>query len=187
MITDNQFPYHVYGAQQDSGTVVVPSRTNHHEIDARDWYTVSAGEAGYIAVDPKNHNIVYAGNTAGSLARFDKRTWQAQNITPGRARSFGNPSTRNTAFRGRRRWSSRRPNPSTLYFGAQVLLKTIDGGLQLAGDLRRPDRRYAQGQDAGGRSGHHGQRARGGLRCDLHDRPFAAARRHGVGAAAIPA
>jgi photosystem II stability/assembly factor-like uncharacterized protein len=138
VVTDNQFPYHVYGAQQDSGTVVVPSATNHHTIDARDWYTVSAGEAGYIAVDPKNHNIVYAGNTAGSLARFDKRTGEAQNITPWPLRTFGNPSIAKYRFPWTPPLVFSPMEPGTLYFGSQVMLKTTDGGLnwqEISGDL----------------------------------------------------
>jgi photosystem II stability/assembly factor-like uncharacterized protein len=138
VVTDNQFHYHVYGAQQDSGTIVVPSATNHHEIDGRDWYTVSNGEAGYIAVDPKNHNIVYAGNTAGSLARYDKRTGESQNIAPWPVRGFGNPSTAKYRFPWTPPLVFSPAEPGTLYFGAQVLLKTTDGGLnwqEISGDL----------------------------------------------------
>jgi photosystem II stability/assembly factor-like uncharacterized protein len=138
VVTDNQFPYHVYGAQQDSGTVALPSRTNHHEIDGRDWYTVSQGEAGYLAVDPKNHNIVYAGNTAGSLARFDKRTGESQNISPSPGRGGFNPSTAKYRFPWTPPLVFSAVEPDTLYFGAQVLLKTVDGGLhwqEISGDL----------------------------------------------------
>ena len=67
VITDNQWPYHVYGSQQDSGTAMLPSRTNHGMIDARDWYSVGGAESGYIAVDPKDPNIDYVSNTNGSL------------------------------------------------------------------------------------------------------------------------
>ncbi|MCU1233877.1 MAG: hypothetical protein JWP63_1844 [Candidatus Solibacter sp.] len=136
--TDNQFPYHVYGAQQDSGSIALPSATNHHTIDARDWYTVSAGEAGYVAVDPKNHNIVYCGNTAGSLARYDKRTGEAQNITPWPLRSLGNPSVAKYRFPWTPPLVFSPTEPNTLYFAAQVLLKTTDGGLhwqEISGDL----------------------------------------------------
>ncbi len=136
--TDNQFPYHVYGAQQDSGTAALPSRTNHQEIDARDFYTVSGGEAGYVAVDPKNHNIVYAGNTAGSLARFDKRTGEAHNISPSPGRGGFNPSTAKYRFPWTPPLVFSPTEPNTLYFGAQVLLKTLDGGItwqEISGDL----------------------------------------------------
>src|SRR6185369_2705338 len=67
----------------------IPSRTNHGMIDARDWYSVGGAESGYIAVDPKNPNILYVNNTNGALARFDKRTGQSQNITPWPVAGFG--------------------------------------------------------------------------------------------------
>src|SRR5262249_21982464 len=86
---DNQFPYNVYASQQDSGTVVVPSRTNHGQITEYDRYSVGGAESGYIAHDPKDPNIVYVSNTNGSLARFDKRTAQGQNITPWPVPGFG--------------------------------------------------------------------------------------------------
>ena len=140
VVTDNQFPYHVYGSQQDSGTAAIPSRTNHGQIDARDWYSVGGAESGYIAVDPKNHNIVYVGNTGGSLARFDKRTGQSQNITPWPVRggSFGSISTQKYRFPWTAPLVFSPIEPDTLYYGSQYVLKTTDGGLtwqEISGDL----------------------------------------------------
>src|SRR5260370_40657838 len=74
VITDNQFPYWVYGSQQDSGTVAVPSRSNRGTINEYDRRNVGGGESGYIAPAPKDPNIFYVANTAGSLARFPNRT-----------------------------------------------------------------------------------------------------------------
>ncbi|MEO8373143.1 MAG: hypothetical protein ABI806_28415, partial [Candidatus Solibacter sp.] len=139
--TDNQFPYHVYGSQQDSGTAAIPSRGRFGQIDAREWYSVGGAESGYIAVDPKNHNIVYVNNTNGSLARFDKRTGQSQNITPSLVRTGGFAGTI-AEQKYRFPWTSplvfSPVESGTLYYGAQVLLKTIDGGLnwqEISGDL----------------------------------------------------
>ena len=62
VITDNQFPYWVYGAQQDSGAAAVPSRGKFRNIDAHDWRPVEAGdENGYIAVDPLNPGMIFGG------------------------------------------------------------------------------------------------------------------------------
>jgi photosystem II stability/assembly factor-like uncharacterized protein len=128
--TDNQFPYHVYGSQQDSGTVALPSRTSHGQINEYDRANVGGAESGYVAPDPKDPNIVYVGNTNGSLARFDKRTAQSQNITPWPEPAFG---TEISQRKYRAPWTA--PlifspiEPHALYFGSQVLLKTIDGGL----------------------------------------------------------
>ena len=132
VITDNQFPYVVYGSQQDSGTAAVASRTDHGEIDARDWFSVGGAESGYIAIDPKNPNIFYVGNTAGSLARFDRRTGQAQNITPWPLRS-GGPTGNISQQKYRFPWTAplvfSASEPGVLYYAAQYLLETTDGGL----------------------------------------------------------
>jgi photosystem II stability/assembly factor-like uncharacterized protein len=143
--TDNQFPYSVYGSQQDSGTAAVYSRTDHGEIDARDWYSVGGAESGYIAVDPKNQNILYVGNTNGALSRFDKRTGQSQNVTPWPVR--GDRAASISSLKYRYPWTAplvfSASEPNTLYFGSQYLMKTIDGGLtwheispDLTGDTR---------------------------------------------------
>ncbi|MFQ5824343.1 MAG: glycosyl hydrolase [bacterium] len=77
---DNQFPYRVYGAQQDNSTMSIASRTNSFGIGRADWYSVGGGESGYIAVRPDNPNIVYAGSYDGYLTKYNHRTRQAQNI-----------------------------------------------------------------------------------------------------------
>ncbi len=129
VITDNQFPYNVYGSQQDSGTAVVPSRTNHGLIAEYDRFSVGGAESGYIAPDPKDPNIVYVSDTYGTLNRFDKRTGQGQNITPWPAPAFGvDISQRKYRFP----WTAPLIFASidnALYYGAQYVLKTTDGGL----------------------------------------------------------
>src|SRR5690348_16257 len=71
---DNRIPYNVYASQQDSGTVALPSRTDHGIISEYDRFSVGGAESGYIQPDPKDPNIFYVSNTNGSLARLDKRT-----------------------------------------------------------------------------------------------------------------
>ncbi len=127
---DNQFPYWLYGAQQDSGTVAVPSRSNNPTISEYDRRHVGGAESGSIQPDPKDPNIIYVNNTYGSLARFDRRTHQSQNITPWPVPAFG---TEITQRKYRFSWTSplvfSPADPSALYFGSQFLLKTTDGGL----------------------------------------------------------
>ncbi|RMD91716.1 MAG: glycosyl hydrolase, partial [Calditrichaeota bacterium] len=81
VITDNQFPYRVYGAQQDNSTVSIASRTTGFGIGRTDWYSVGGGESGYIAPNPADPNIVYAGSYDGLLTRYDHRTKELRNIT----------------------------------------------------------------------------------------------------------
>ncbi len=82
VITDDQFPYTVYGTQQDSGSAAVRSRGDAGQITPRDWFLASGSESGYIAPDPKDPNILYASGTYGDVTRFDIRTSFSQDITP---------------------------------------------------------------------------------------------------------
>jgi photosystem II stability/assembly factor-like uncharacterized protein len=124
---DNEFPYHVYGAQQDSGSVFIISRSNDGSITFRDWHPAGAGESGYIAPDPADPNIIYGGGTYGELFRYDRRTGQAQIIAPDAIRTFGeaHPEHRFT-------WTSPlvfSPQDShTLYFGSQRVLRSTNQG-----------------------------------------------------------
>ena len=77
---DNDFPYNVYGAQQDNSTVRIASRTNGYSIGVRDWYSVAGGESGYIAIDPKNSKITYGGSYDGYLTKQNAENGQEQNI-----------------------------------------------------------------------------------------------------------
>jgi photosystem II stability/assembly factor-like uncharacterized protein len=116
--TDNQFPYWVYGGQQESGSVGTTSRGDNGAISFRDWRTVGAEEYGYVAADPLNPNIIYG----GKLSRFDKTTGQAQNIAPEAVRG------------GKYRFLRTAPvlfspvDPHVLYYAGNFLFKTTNGG-----------------------------------------------------------
>src|SRR5881392_945697 len=130
VVTDDAFPYRVYGAQQDAGTAGVTSRSDFGEITFRDWAPVGAGESGYIAPDPLDSDIVYGGDTYGGVHRFDRRTGQSQDISPWPVSSFGVPMPQR---KYRFTWTSPlvfdRVDRQALYLGAQVVLRTRDGGL----------------------------------------------------------
>jgi photosystem II stability/assembly factor-like uncharacterized protein len=70
VITDNRFPYYVYGGQQDNTTVAIASRTNDGGIGWKDWYATAGGESAYIAFDPDNPSTVYGGTYQGNLSRW---------------------------------------------------------------------------------------------------------------------
>ena len=78
--TDNAFPYRVYGAQQDSGTAGVLSRSDYGEILAQDWYSIGGFEYAFITPDPANPNFVYSGGWYGSVVRFDKTTGEIATV-----------------------------------------------------------------------------------------------------------
>jgi photosystem II stability/assembly factor-like uncharacterized protein len=77
---DNDFPYHIYGAQQDNSTVKIPSRTADFGINQTHWYDVGGGESGWIAPHPENSDIVFAGSYGGFLTRYDHRTKQQRTV-----------------------------------------------------------------------------------------------------------
>ncbi|MCU0326270.1 MAG: glycosyl hydrolase [Spirosomaceae bacterium] len=77
---DNDFPYNVYGSQQDNSTVRIASRTNGYSIGVRDWYPVAGGESGYIAIHPKNPKITFGGSYDGFLTKQNAENGQEQNI-----------------------------------------------------------------------------------------------------------
>ncbi|HJS73789.1 MAG TPA: glycoside hydrolase, partial [Vicinamibacteria bacterium] len=116
--TDNQFPYWIYGGQQESGAIGTSSRGSGGQISFRDWMGVGADEYAYVAPDPRNPDIVYGGR----VVRFDKRTGQTQNVAPEALRS------------GKYRMLRTLPllfhpaDPSALFFATNVLWKTTSGG-----------------------------------------------------------
>ena len=147
--TDNQFPYNVYASQQDSGTVSLPSRTDHGEITEYDRRSVGGAESGYIVPDPQDPNILYVSNTYGTLTRFDKRTAQSQIITPWPAPAFGvDISQRKYRFPWTAPMASS-PADGALYYGSQYVMKSSDGGLtwqEISPDLTGADKTGLTGE-----------------------------------------
>jgi photosystem II stability/assembly factor-like uncharacterized protein len=113
VITDNQFPYWVYGGQQESGSAAICSRGNDGEVTFREWHPVGAEEYGYIAPDPLNPKIIFG----GKVSKFDRVTGQVQDVAP----------TGNYRFLRTAPLLFSPVDPHTLYLGGNVLLKTTDG------------------------------------------------------------
>jgi photosystem II stability/assembly factor-like uncharacterized protein len=127
---DNAFPYRLCGGQQESGSVCIASRGNDGQITFREWHPVGAEEYGYVTPDPLDPDIVYG----GKLTRHDRRTAQTQNILPKpfRAPDFRMLRTQPVVFSP--------VDPHTLFFAANTLWKTRDGGqnwVQISPDLTR--------------------------------------------------
>src|SRR5882762_728136 len=133
VVADNQFPYWVYGAQQDSNSIATPSRSKYRSLNFHDWRPIDAGdENGYIAPDPLNPGAVFG----GFVARQDFGNEQVQQMPPSLSQ----------LGEYRRTWTLPLVfsplDPHVLYFGSQVLFRTADGGnsWQVIGpDLTRED------------------------------------------------
>ncbi|HEY2800838.1 MAG TPA: hypothetical protein VGI85_09605 [Chthoniobacterales bacterium] len=127
---DSSFPYRLYSGQQESGSVGIDSRGPNGEITFRDWHPVGAEEYGYVTADPLDPEIVYG----GKLTRYDRRTHEAQEITPKVFRSddFRVVRTEPVIFSP--------IDPHLLFFAANTLWQTRDGGQhwqQASADLSR--------------------------------------------------
>jgi len=133
VITDNQFPYWVYGAQQDSNAVATPSRSRHRSLNFHDWRPIDAGdENGYIAPDPLNPGVVFG----GFVARQDLSDEQLQQMPP----TLAHPGEYRSTWTLPLVFSP--IDPHVLYFGSQVLFRTADGGNSwqvISPDLTRQD------------------------------------------------
>jgi len=126
VITDNRFPYWVYGGQQESGSAAVESRSDDGSISFRNWHPVGVEEYGYVAPDPLNSDIIY---------RFNWVTGDVQDVSP-------------EVLRGQYRFVRTMPllfspvDPHVLYLGSNVLFKTTNGGDSwetISPDLTRKD------------------------------------------------
>jgi photosystem II stability/assembly factor-like uncharacterized protein len=142
--TDNRFDYHLYGSQQDWGTIAIASRTNGNGIDRPDWYSVGGGESGYILPDPKDPDIVYAGANYAIFTRFNKRNGQSPVVSP-----WPDQLLSQAAADAKYRFGWTPPmqfsphDPTVLYVAAQVVFKTQDGGNSwtvISPDLTRNDK-----------------------------------------------
>ena len=133
--TDNRFPYWVYGAQQDSGAVSLPSRTDGGDgITMAQFHEVTAGgESDMIAPDPKDPSIVYGSR----VDKLDLKDNQTRNIDP----TLAYPT-----LHYRHTWTLplafSKNGPEALYFANQKLFRTTDGGNHwavISPDLTRAD------------------------------------------------
>jgi photosystem II stability/assembly factor-like uncharacterized protein len=88
--TDDQFPYRIYAAQQDSGTVSIASRSDFGAIRPNDWYPVSGYEQGHIFSDPLDPRFVYSHGGGHVIVRYDRVTGQSGPVfTPAPDDRFG--------------------------------------------------------------------------------------------------
>ena len=131
-VVDNRFPYWVYGSQQDSGAITVPSRSNYAHISEHDWKPISVGgESGSITPDPNDPDTLYG----GTVSKWSWETFEEQDVSP----TLGKKGT------FRRTWTlplTFSPDGKRLYGSHQQIFETTDGGRswqQVSPDLTREE------------------------------------------------
>jgi photosystem II stability/assembly factor-like uncharacterized protein len=134
VVTDNRFPYWVYGSQQDSGAAGVPSRTNTFDgINLTVFReTTAGGESDNVAPDPRDPDVLFGGR----VDRLDLRTGQTRSVDP----TLAYPGEYRDAWTLPLVFSPR--DSRVLYFANQRLFRTEDGGehwTPISADLTRED------------------------------------------------
>ena len=141
--TDNSFPYRIYVAQQDNSTLRIDHRSDGSVIDESNWEETAGGESAWIAVDPKDNDIVYGGSYDGFLTRVNhkKKTVRGINVWPDNPMGAGAE-----AMKYRFQWNFpilfSRHNPNKLYTFSNYVHVTENEGQSwevLSGDLTRND------------------------------------------------
>ena len=146
---DNQFPYRIYGTQQDNSAICLPSRTHKGAIPWGDCYTVGNSESGHIAVHPEDHNVVISGAVGsspgggGNLLRYDHATGQIRIITVWPELGTGRGAKE---MKHRFQWTFpvqfSSHNPNVLYVAGNLVFRSTDQGGSwepISPDLTRAD------------------------------------------------
>ena len=128
VITDNQFPYHVYGGQQDNSAIGIPS-ASLGGIGWGDFYSVAGCESAYLAFDEDDPEDVYGGCYQGLIDRWNRSTGLSKPIM---AYPFLGLGTYAEEQRFRFNWNApivaSRHDPATIYHAGNVLFVTRDRG-----------------------------------------------------------
>ena len=144
VVTDNHWPYRVYGAQQDNSTVAIASRSEDGVIGRQDWYEVGGGESGYISPDPKNPDIVYAGSDAAIITQYDHHTERMIDVSPYPLDTSGNGADN---LKYRFQWTEpvlvSQYDSNVIYTASQYVMKSDNQGRKwntISPDLTRNDK-----------------------------------------------
>ena len=148
VITTEHTPYHICGGQQDNSTACIPVR-GWGQMAARGpgnrawYYAVGGCESGYVAPNPVDLNVFYAGCYGGSLSRFDMRTGQTRAVNVWPENPMGQSSE---DLVERVQWTFpivfSHHDPGVLYTGTQKVWRTTTEGQsweQISPDLTRAD------------------------------------------------
>ncbi len=124
---DNQFPYKLYGAQQDNTTLIISSQPDAQGRE--EWRTGPGCETGPIMPHPKDPNIVY-GSCKGQYGVMNLKVGQEKSYWVGGQSLYGNPAT-DLILRFQRvsPMATSPHDPEVLYYGSQYLHRTRDKGV----------------------------------------------------------
>jgi photosystem II stability/assembly factor-like uncharacterized protein len=139
--TDDDFPYKVYGGQQDASSVAIASWAIGG-IGSNDWFKVGGCESAYVAFNPKNPVLIYSDCYLGQVDEFDVRTRSARSVMAYPQVPMASPLHE---IKYRFNWNApmlvSRHDGSVIYHAAQKLLRSDDRGRtwrEISPDLTHP-------------------------------------------------
>ncbi|MBV8434764.1 MAG: glycosyl hydrolase [Candidatus Eremiobacteraeota bacterium] len=140
---DDQFPFHVFGAQQDEGAYEGASAAFGGSVGPGEWHSVALGEATFVAPEPDGPTVTYGSSYYTSFVRLDRVTGQEQNVSPWPRYISGSSAADNKYRFGWEHPIFFSPaNPRELFDAAQVVFSSTDRGQTwsiLSPDLTRND------------------------------------------------
>lgn len=127
---DNNYPYRIYGGQQDNSSVRIASQElNSSSITTASWTYSAGGESAFLAFDPDDPRYVMGGSYQGTIEILDTEAEASTKIMAAPHEYLGEDA-KDIKYRFNWNapiiWSQHEPN--TYYHGAQLLLKTQDMG-----------------------------------------------------------
>jgi len=136
---DDEFPYRVYGPQQDNSTIRLPAWSEGRIHPKRNWTYVGGCETGPVALHPDRPWLVYSGCYGGHITRWNERTEQSRNVMVYPQLQLGQaPRT----LRERYQWNQpivvSPHNPDVVYNASQRIWRSTDRGMtwtRISGDL----------------------------------------------------
>jgi len=140
---DRQFPYRVYGGQQDNSSVSIASRANGGGIGWNEFFPVGGCESAYSAFDPDDPQYVYSGCYQGIIDEWNAKTEQTKDVMAYPFQGLGtNPRDVKYRFNWNAPIIASKHDPSVIYHAGNKLLKTTDRGItwtEVSPDLTRND------------------------------------------------
>jgi photosystem II stability/assembly factor-like uncharacterized protein len=143
--TDNQFPYRIYGGQQDNTSVVINSMAlGRSGISQEHWNYSAGGESAFLAFDPDNPRYVMGGSYLGTIELLDMKSGGSSNVMIAPIQYLGRDAS---DMKYRYNWNApiiwSQHEPGTFYHGSQFVLRTRDNGVNwevISPDLTRNEK-----------------------------------------------
>ncbi len=142
---DDQFPFHVYGAQQDEGSFEGPSAAPGGSISPGAWHSVALGESTFVAPQPGDPDVTYGSDYYTVMQRYDMKTGERRSVSPDPQYLDGVSAAE---MKYRLGWTHpiffSPDDPKELMLASQYVMKSADGGrtwTRISPDLTRNDPR----------------------------------------------